>query len=113
MNLISVDTYAKLLIDYARTCILNMYMYLKLFKQKINLRQCGRGQDIEPYHAKFYLVLVVCREGGLYWCVFFNIILFFSKSELKTQIRLLPKKQNLENIFIDNISNTNLFQVAC
>ena len=75
-------------------------MYLKLFKQKkesptmiSTIKQVVLfhkrsvypfpvAQILNPYHAKFELVLVVCREGGLFWVVFlfvFFIIPFFRR----------------------------------
>ena len=56
-------------------------------------------------------MLCGCREGGYFYA--FNFCNdFFFQFRAKQQITFLPNKQNWKNIFIDNIYNANIFQVA-
>ena len=111
MNLISVDTYAKLLIEICT------YMYLKhvhvseaiqakneiynqtsLLFHKSYVYPFPRGPDIEPLPCQNFNWCGLCvGKVGCFDVCF--IILFFSKSELKTQTIFLPNKQNLQKYF--------------
>ena len=60
----------------------------------------SRGPDIEPLSCQNLIGVGLCEgKVGCFDVVVVFIILFFSKSELKTQIIFLPNKQNLEKIF--------------
>ena len=72
------------------------------------------GTDIEPLSCQNFIGVGLCEgKGGCFDVVVVFIILFFSKSELKTPNHFLAKQTEFgKNIFIDNISITNIFQVA-
>ena len=98
-----------------KTCILNTYVYLKLYKQNINLRQWNLQthfywgfflkKDMCTFSLwRIYLTLSmldfnlwVCVWGGRYFCVLFKC--YFFEFRAKHQIIFLPNKQNLEEKF--------------
>ena len=105
---------------YARTYILNTYLYLKLFKQKINRRQWNIQSHKLYCFIKdlctlsrwprywtlimpnfnwcwLYVGKVGCFGWGFLRVSFYNTI--FSKTDLKTQTIFLPSKQNFEKYF--------------
>ena len=56
------------------------------------------------------MCVCVCGWGGVGAIIYvfvFNAILFEFRAE--HQIIFLPNKQNLKNVFIDNIFNANIF----
>ena len=57
----------------------------------------------------FNLCSVGVGKGAIFM---FLIFVFFFQFRAKQQITFLPNKLNWKNIFIDNIYNTNIFQVA-
>ena len=122
---ISVSNYWKwiwsahiLCLKYVHTCILNTYMYLKLYNQNINLRQWNLQSH------KFYCFIkdmctlslwsnywtlsmlnfnmCVCVGGDYFYVVVFIAIFFEFRAKL-------PDKQNLEEYFHRQHFNANIF----
>ena len=135
MNLISADIPTiSCCLKFARTCVLNTYMGLKLNKltsifdneiynhtsfivsYKISL-PFSRGPDIEPLSCRIFIDVCVCRERGCLDVVFFFVFFcnaIFSKSELKPKSFSCQSNRIWKIIFIRNVSNTFfLFRLAC
>ena len=108
-------------VSQTRTCIINYSSKKATFDKEIynqshnfyhfikDLCTLSRGPDIEPLSCQ-NLIGVGCAKGGraVMMLLLFFIILFF---EVRAKT---PKSFSClwKNIFIDSISNTNIFQVA-
>ena len=126
MNLISADIPTiSCCLKFARTCVLNTYMGLKLNKLKSIFDNeiynhtsfivsykisvpFSRGPDIEPLSGRFFIDVCVCRERGCFDVVFllFFCNAIFSKSELKPKSFSCQSNSIWKIIFIRNVSNT-------
>ena len=109
--------------SYKRTCILNYTSKTSIFDNeiynhnfyllfyKVSVYLFSVAQILKPYRGEFKFVLCVCREGAICMLLIF-VMLFISNSELYTKLFSCQTNRIWKNIFIDNIYNANIFQVA-